>query len=409
MKTRTIVVILAALLAARVFLAATAPVFDTSEARYAAISANMARTGDFLVPRFTYDGRYQSFDGKPPLQFQLSALACRAFGTSEFAVRLPDLLASVAALALLFACVSALAGRERALLAVGVASTCVAFYALSGCCMPDGVLTACVASAYFCHVLYLKTERRAWSLGVFAALAFGMLAKGPVALALFGLPVVAEGVFNRRRREFVRYGWALGIPLFFAIAAPWFVLMERENPGFLTYFFVNENVKRFLVHDYGDRYGAGREFFRGMALVWALVVTLPWSPLVLWQRFRGKTTDEKAAGVWTRLFRGEAAPLAFGVVGIVAFWCLTSRVPLAYLMPVVPLFAAVAALATPKETLSRAFPWAAGAAVIVLAGALLGGRLFSDKMMGADAPYQRNRYSHEFYHGTLDAAKEARP
>ena len=95
MKTRIVVVILATLLAVRVFLAATAPVFDTSEARYAAISANMARTGDFLVPRFTYDGRYQSFDGKPPLQFQLSALACRAFGTSEFAVRLPDILPSL--------------------------------------------------------------------------------------------------------------------------------------------------------------------------------------------------------------------------------------------------------------------------------------------------------------------------
>lgn len=408
MKTRIVVVILATLLAVRVFLAATAPVFDTSEARYAAISANMARTGDFLVPRFTYDGRYQSFDGKPPLQFQLSALACRAFGTSEFAVRLPDILASVAALALLFACVAALAGRERALLAVGIASTCVAFYALAGCCMPDGILTVSVAAAYFCHVLYLKTERRAWSLGVFVALALGMLAKGPVALALFGLPVVAEGIVNRRRREFLRYGWVLGIPIFLAIAAPWFILMERENSGFLSYFFVNENVKRFLVHDYGDKYGAGREFFRGVALVWALVVTLPWSPLVLGRLLREKASVGRLARL-SALFRGEAAPFAFGAVGIVAFWCLTSRVPLAYLMPVVPLFAAIAAIATPKETLARSFHWTAGAVALVLSGILLGGRFLSDKMRGADAPYQRNRYSYEFYHGTPDTTKEARP
>ena len=171
--------------------------------------------------------------------------------------------------------------------------------------------------------------------------------------------------------------------------------------------FVNENVKRFLVHDYGDKYGAGREFFRGMALVWALVVTLPWSPLVLGRLLREKAPVGRLSRL-SALFRGAAAPLAFGVVGIVAFWCLTSRVPLAYLMPVVPLFAAVAAVATPKEALARAFPWAAGAAALVLSGILIGGRFLADKMMGADAPYQRNRYSYEFYHGTPDAAKEVR-
>ena len=273
--------------------------------------------------------------------------------------------------------------------------------------MPDGILTASVAAAYFCHVLYLKTERRVWSLGVFVSLALGMLAKGPVALVLFGLPVVAEGIANRRRREFARYGWCTGIALCLAIAAPWFVLMERENPGFLSYFFVNENVKRFLFHDYGDRYGAGREFFRGVALIWALVVTLPWSPLVLGRLFRGRETLGRTERSIS-LFRGEAAPLAFGVVGIVACWCLTSRVPLAYLMPIVPLFVAVAAVAMPKETLARVFLWATGAAMLVLAGILLGGRFLSDKMMGADAPYQRNRYSYEFYHGTPDAAKAAK-
>lgn len=81
-----------ALLAARVAAAAWMPVFDPSEARYATLAANMARSGDFVRPAFFHHGVYQTFAGKPPLSFQMGALACRAFGVGDFAVRLPSLL-----------------------------------------------------------------------------------------------------------------------------------------------------------------------------------------------------------------------------------------------------------------------------------------------------------------------------
>ena len=80
MERRTFWTILAALALLRLALMATVPVFEPSEARYAAISANMARSGDFVVPRFTHDLEYQSFDGKPPLVFQAGGLFCRALG-----------------------------------------------------------------------------------------------------------------------------------------------------------------------------------------------------------------------------------------------------------------------------------------------------------------------------------------
>ena len=54
MTRRSFWLILAALGAIRLALMATVPVFEPSEARYAAIAANMARTGDFTVPRFTH-------------------------------------------------------------------------------------------------------------------------------------------------------------------------------------------------------------------------------------------------------------------------------------------------------------------------------------------------------------------
>ena len=109
--------------------------------------------------------------------------------------------------------------------------------------------------------------------------------------------------------------------MFLLVAAPWFILMQREHQDFLRYFFLNENLLRFLVRDYGDRYGAGRETFRGMAAVWAFVVALPWAFLPVHDVLKRR---------W-RLF--DRRNFFFvSMLSITAFWCLTSRVPIAYLL-----------------------------------------------------------------------------
>ena len=393
------VVVLALALAVRVGVSVFTPVFDTSEARYAAIAANMARTGDFRVPRFTYKGVYQSFDGKPPLLFQAGGVCCKALGVSEIAVRLPVLAAAFVLLALLWSAVRVLAGGDRrvALLAVGVTVTATAYYALMGFCMTDGLLVTCVAGAILCHAALVKTGNRNWSLGVAVLMGFGMLVKGPVAIVEFGVPVFLDTLVNRRWAVLRRYRWFSGAALFLLVAAPWFVLRAKDDPGFLRYFFVNENLLRFLIREYGDRYGAGRETFRGMAAVWLLVVTLPWSPLVLWKLWR-----ERESG-WSLRNASATAVLGWGVVGITAFWCLTSRVPIAYLIPVVPLFAGWSVLtanAGERRLAERLFPAFSGMTMLVLTVVLLSTMLFSDKMRGAEAPYRPKRYSYEFYHAS---------
>ena len=123
---------LGVLLVVRLAVMWTTPVFDPSEARYAAISANMARTGDFLVPHFTHKGVYQPFDGKPPLVFQAGGMACRLFGVNEFSVRLFPFLSALMLLALLFRTVRRLKDTLVALMAVGICLTCTAFFAAIG-------------------------------------------------------------------------------------------------------------------------------------------------------------------------------------------------------------------------------------------------------------------------------------
>ena len=416
MKSKTFWWLMAALVAVRLALMATVPVFEPSEARYAAISANMARSGDFVIPRFTHNFEYQSFDGKPPLVFQAGGLFCRVFGVCEFAVRLFPFLSAVLLLTVLYRTAKRFSDAATARLAVLVCATCTAFYAAAGISMTDMTLTCCVAGALLLYRSFL--DGFAWrdAAGVAALLGAGMIVKGPVSLVLFGLPVLADAVVNRRWKGIFNGKWLGVAPLYLLVAVPWFVLVEQRNPGAVWYFFYNENFLRFVSHDYGDKYGAGREAFRGVSVLWALVATLPWSLLPL-------------CDLASKLVHSHIRPLAhlpnraieqsndsplrsfefISLLAMTAFWCLTSRVLVYYLFPVIPLFAAGLALTAKRERLERlAVPFAV-VSVLVLAGALVGGTLFSDKIQGARTAFSptENHYAHEFYHGRKSDAELA--
>lgn len=120
------VLLLVALAIVRLAVMVVAPVFDPSEGRYAAICANMAESGDFLVPRFIHNRVFQSFDGKPPLLFQLGGTFCTVLGRREIAVRLPSFLAALGLLGLLFLVLRRLRDAAAARVAVLVCATSVA-------------------------------------------------------------------------------------------------------------------------------------------------------------------------------------------------------------------------------------------------------------------------------------------
>ena len=377
---------LAALVLVRVATMVVVPPFEPSEARYAAISANMARKGDWFVPRFTYNGEYQVFAGKPPFVFQAAALACKAIGVSGFAVRVPAFVSWLVLLGLLYHSVGKASSRESAVLAVAICASTVSVYAISGMCMTDAPLVCCVSGAL---LLYATRDTSEYPAIAFL-LAMGTIIKGPVALAQFGLPLLADVAVSRRLPPLPLRRTLLSAAVFLAVVVPYYAAVEAAQPGFLRYFLVNENLMRFLVHDYGDRYGAGRETFRGMAAVWTLVVTLPWSLVPV--------------------FRRRLPSLSFymlATLAITLFWCLTSRVPLSYLLPVAPLFAAHLAANTREfgleaEQVKRLVPVAAVISCVVLCASFSFTYGFNRKKMpGASAPQKvSDRYfSYEFYNG----------
>jgi hypothetical protein len=90
------------------------------------------------------------------------------------------------------------------------------------------------------------------------------------------------------------------------------------------------------------------------------------------------------------------------MLSITAFWCLTSRVPIAYLLPIVPLFAAwIASSRSAHLRLWRMLPFAAIAASVLTGAVMLYTWVLTDKMLGTEAPKRISKrcFAYEFYHG----------
>lgn len=337
-------IVLGVLALTRMAMMSIVPLTDPSEGRYAVICKNMADSGNFLEPQFVYNGKWQNFEGKPPLYFQIGALSCKVFGASDFSVRLPALLCASLTLACIFFVVRRAKDEPAAWLATLFCASSYVFFLFSGVCLTDMTLVVSVTGAVLAYMLFeheteRKNKKRA-SMLFFAALGVGMLAKGPVAIVLSGMPVFIYVALNKRWRTLKDHAWLMGGALFLLIAVPWYALMAAKNPGFLKYFFINENIMRFLVPNYGDRYGSGHEMFKGVAVLWTLMSNIP----MLFTFFIPVREGEKS--IWGRgMFRdpvtGLAALLLLTTTG---FWCLTSRVPCYYVLPTVPAVAILAAL-----------------------------------------------------------------
>lgn len=304
----------ALLIVSRLVLLGFAPHTDPSESRYAEIARKMVETGDWITPQFDYG---VPFWAKPPLSMWMSALGMELFGMNEFGSRI---FIFVAALGLL-AMVGKFAQRERnaetgwaaALLLFGMPL----FYFCSAAVMTDLALVFGTTMAMIGFRLALRDGSRSWGYGFFVALAVGLLAKGPLALVIAGMPIGLWTLLTGRWKDvWKRLPWISGTLLMLVIAVPWYVLAERKTPGFIDYFLVGEHWKRFTIRGWeGDKYGKAHPIAPGSIWVFWLMETFPWClgflvvPWRRWREFRQWATREDGRGLYLVLWM--LCPLVF--------------------------------------------------------------------------------------------------
>jgi 4-amino-4-deoxy-L-arabinose transferase-like glycosyltransferase len=264
---------------------------DDVDAVQAQIARNMLTSGDWVTARL--DG--VAYLEKAPLIYWTIAVFYKLFGVADWIARIPVALSAIA-LCWLTAAFGAWAFGWRAGLYAGLClSTCAGLFLFTRILIPDVMLTAMVALAMWAFLRALDEEEprpRLWALVLAACLGTGLLLKSmvgvlfPVAAALLYLCFTGQ-LFSRKAWSRL-HPWS-GLAVILLIAAPWHVLATLQNPpyfdftfhsaageyhGFLWFFFMNEQVLRFLnlryPHDYNT---VPRLYFWLFHLLWLF----PWS------------------------------------------------------------------------------------------------------------------------------------
>jgi Dolichyl-phosphate-mannose-protein mannosyltransferase len=264
---------------------------DDVDAVQAQISRTMLDTGDWVTARI--DG--VSYLEKSPLNYWLVAGVFRVLGPRDWAARIPGVLAAIA-LSLVTCAFGIWAFGKRAGFYAGLCiSTCVGLFLFTRILIPDVMLVLTITLAMWSFLRVLDPEEahpRAWAAVMAASIGTGFLLKSLVALVF---PAAAAVIYLCITRQI--FSWDVwkklrpfsGLAIGLAIAAPWVVLGTLRNPptfawtmhsgpgeyhGFLWFYFINEQLLRFLNTRYPRDYATvPRFYFWMLQLVWLF----PWS------------------------------------------------------------------------------------------------------------------------------------
>jgi 4-amino-4-deoxy-L-arabinose transferase-like glycosyltransferase len=322
------------------------PLTDTSEPRYAAIARLMSETGDWITPWFSPG---VPFWGKPPLSFWAQALSFDLFGITEFAVRLPSWLATVACLFLVYKVSHTLYGRIVAERATLIYASCALVFMMGGAVLTDPFFAL---GTTLCMVGPIMASRGAawwWRYSFFIGLAIGLLAKGPLVFVLVaGVFPLLYLLYPTSRSLLKSLPWVTGIILTSILSLPWFILAELKTPGFIDYFIVGEHFKRFIQPGWGgDLYGTAHRETYGMIWLFWVQAALPWGvlALILLVTAAFKRTGRQAIGLAAR----DAYVAYFFIWATLTpgFFTFSGNILWTYLLPALPAFSVLLARATP--------------------------------------------------------------
>jgi 4-amino-4-deoxy-L-arabinose transferase-like glycosyltransferase len=211
------------------------------EPRYAQVAREMLARHDWVTP-VLYGHPWLE---KPPLYYWGAMLAYKgAGGVSDTAARLPT--AVLTSLLIIF--IYGWARRFRpgmqleAALITASAAIVVGFGRSASTDMP---LTVMFTIAMLLWYGWYASQKRAPLLAFYVFLALATLAKGPVAIFLAAVIILLFAALRRDGRLLLRTLSPIGIALYLAVAAPWFIAVQHANPEFFRTFFLQHNLERF--------------------------------------------------------------------------------------------------------------------------------------------------------------------
>lgn len=306
------------------------PLLDRDETRYTWMAKVMLEKSDWVVTWLNH----QPHLAKPPLFVWLLAGVFKVLGISEWSARLVPLAAGVGTVLLTYAAGALLWNRRTGFMAGLILIFSPLFWGLSRFVVTDMTLTLWTTLGIVSFLYAIHRQQYNLCYLAYAAWGLAFLTKGPVGVAIPLFIIIAYMVRLGIWRQWRLYKPFTGLLVFLAVAIPWYILVEFRIPGYLKYFFIEENLLRFATKMH-KRY---EPFWFFVPVV--ILGMFPWT-LLLWQAIRPK--DGKT---WLQHLLQPTLFLClfwFGV-GFILFSMSGSKLPtyiLPYLIPLALLLGAV--------------------------------------------------------------------
>jgi 4-amino-4-deoxy-L-arabinose transferase-like glycosyltransferase len=271
-----------ALLAALIFIPflGGCPLFDWDEINFAECAREMLVTGNYSEVQM----HFRPFWEKPPFFIWMQAASMNIFGVNEFAARFPNALCSIFSLVSLFVIGrrihSARMGYIWALLYASILLPHL--YFRSGLIDPWFNLFIFLSIYQTIRLLNNDTSEKAhwWGLtgGLFLGLA--VLTKGPSALGIVGLTLLAYAIWNRNPKILLNKGFLFFYASAIVVSGSWFLVEIARGNGHIVKEFI-EYHRRLL--ETGDSGHDGPFFYHFVVL---LIGCFPASILFITAYFR---------------------------------------------------------------------------------------------------------------------------
>jgi len=298
------------------------PLYEPDEGRYAEIPREMLERGDFITPFLNYVKYFE----KPPLHYWLNALSFTIFGQNEFAARFPGALMGLLTVLLTYFVGRKLFSRPAGILAALILGSSTGFLMQARLDITDMTLTCTLSAALSFFILAARDgePRKALYYHLFyLCAALAVLAKGLIGIIFPGAIIFSYLLISRRWRLLGEMRLLTGIPLFFLVAAPWFIGVSWRNPEFARFFFIHEHFERFLTKTHG-RYKPFWYFVPVLA-----GTMLPWSFFI----------PTAMKGVWKERLSSEGEGRLYLVLWallIFLFFSKSDSKLIPYILPVFP-------------------------------------------------------------------------